>query len=121
MIKIVSSLVYALITGVIFFMVFFFIVPWLLLILGVMVIMFFVNAYFGRRNVKATITYINMTNMPPRMRYRENSLKDDMTVTVRPDGSVSEADPTWERELEAVTPKIIVEPADDSRQPKDVI
>ena len=98
----ISSLVSALIAGVFFFMVFFFIVPWLLLILGAMVIVVFVSAYFGRRNVKTTITYINMTNIPPRMRYKENSsLKDDLTVTVQPDGSFSESDPTWERELES--------------------
>ena len=117
----VSAFVSTLITGAIFFLVFFFIVPWLLLFVGVMVMVVFVRTYFGRRNVKTTVTYINMTYMPPRMRYKErNSLRDDMTVTLSSDGSVPEADPAWERELEPITQQITVEHVGNSQSPKDV-
>lgn len=92
-------LIFSFVTGVISLVLFFIIVPWLLLLMGLIGIIIFVATCLGLRNAKTTVTYINLTNMAPRARQRENSsLKDDMTITVHPDGSISEAAPPDQKE-----------------------
>ena len=95
----------SLIAGVIFLAVFFFIVPWLLLILAVVGIAAFVSVLLGRGSIN--ITTIRITNTPhanlaqgmKRVVHktgRDRGLQEqipDADITIYPDGSVSEAAP----------------------------
>ena len=99
----------SLIAGVIFLAMFFFIVPWLLLILAVMGIAAFASVLFGRGSIN--ITTIRITNTPhgnliqavktvsPTVEHemvRNKELQEqspNADITIYPDGSISEAVP----------------------------
>lgn len=99
----------SLIAGVIFFAMFFFIVPWLLLILAVVGIAAFASVLLGRGSIN--ITTIRITNTPhvnlvqdiktvsPTVMHktgRGRELQEQIPntdITIYPDGSISEAVP----------------------------
>ena len=99
----------SLIMGVIFLAVFFFIVPWLLLVLVLLGIAIFASAFLGRGSIN--ITTVRLTNTPhgnliqavktvsPTMKHETDRVVElreripDTDITIYPDGSIPEAVP----------------------------
>ena len=94
----------SLIAGVIFLAMFFFIVPWLLLILAVVGIAVFASLLLGRGSIN--ITTIRITNSP-KVEQKAGMSREilgqdpDTDITIYPDGSIPEAVPE-EDSFEAV-------------------
>ena len=111
-----NGLFSSLIAGVIFLALFFFIMPWLLLILAVMGIAVFASVFLGRGRIN--ITTVRITNTPHGNLIRTvktvSSTMDhemagelreripDADITIYPEGAISEAVP--EEDLSEATP-----------------
>jgi hypothetical protein len=98
----------SLIVGVIFLAVFFFILPWLLIVLAVIAIAGLASVFFGRGSIN--ITTVRITNTPhgnliqtiktvsPTVEYETCGDRElleripDTDITIYPDSSISEAD-----------------------------